>query len=298
MKSDVDLLLFGGSGQLGLSLQLELEKHSMSFYAPNSTSLDLRNFGEVSLLVNSLRPRFIINCAAWTDVLAAESNPEKANLLNGFAVANLGEAALRSDSTLIHISTDYVFKGDLEGGYKCDDSKSPINAYGSSKNLGETLLAASGITKYYVIRTAWLYSQHGENFAKTIIKKFLSNQFPIEVVNDQFGNPTHASYLAKRIVDVIYSNPPYGIYHGVNTGTTTWFDFATTIFNLLKFDSSVLHPIATKENLTLLRPRNSSLDTSKWSQVGMGDMPTWQNAIANSYKEIHKAALGELNNGD
>jgi dTDP-4-dehydrorhamnose reductase len=238
-----------------------------------------------------------VNCAAWTDVRAAESHEYEAKLINGEAVRNIGEAASASKSTLIHVSTDYVFSGDSKKPYTEDVLTNPINAYGRSKAFGESLLADIAAEEIYILRTAWLYGKHRKNFIKTILKKFLDGERNIQIVDDQLGNPTNSLDLAQCVIDIAESTSDYGIYHAANTGVTSWYGFARAAFEILELETEVLHRTKTSFMEEIKRPKNSSLDTSKWNSLGLTQLRTWQEALESNIGEIYNQVRNERLNG-
>lgn len=273
-------LIIGGSGQLGQSLQRELLKSGIEFIAPSSRTLDIRNFEKTKEYITSVNPSFVINCSGWTNVRDAENNSFQANILNGYAVDNLFRSCNDISSLFLHVSTDYVFSGSKGLPYSETDLTDPINAYGYSKALGEQLMINHNVESFYIFRTAWLYSEFGNNFVKEIIFKLYSGNTDIEVVNDQFGNPTNAHDLAKRIIESVTSNIPFGIYNAVNTGSVSWYDFAVRIMELIGAKNERIKPISSNKYIsTVIRPLNSSLDTSKWGAIGMSEMRSWDKAL-------------------
>jgi dTDP-4-dehydrorhamnose reductase len=297
MSSNKKWLILGGSGQLGMAMKFNLNtlRHQSEVHVPEK--LDLREFRKISDLIMDLRPDYIVNCAAWTDVRAAESHEYEANLINGQAVRNIGKAARASKSNLIHVSTDYVFSGDSKKPYTEDAAINPINAYGRSKVLGESLLGDIGAENFYIIRTAWLYGKYRKNFIKTILNKFLDGEQNIQVVDDQLGSPTNVLDLAQCIIDIAESNSNYGTYHVANTGVTSWFDFAKAALEILELETEVLHRRKTSFSDEISRPQNSSLDSSKWNSLGLTQLRSWQDALESSMIEIYNQVRNERSNG-
>lgn len=282
-------LILGGTGQLGQSLQNKLLNHEIKFIAPSSTDLDIRDFQKTRNYIEDCDPSNVINCTGWTNVAKAENNILEANNLNGYAVNNLIQICRDISSTLVHVSTDYVFSGSKTLPYLVDDKVDPINAYGVSKVIGEQLIQECNAEKFYIFRTAWLYSEFGTNFVRTIISKYNSGQNQIKVVNDQFGNPTFASDLASQIIQSIRSNIPFGIYHAVNNGTASWYDLAVKTLDYLGHDSNVIHGISSNEYISeVLRPQYTSLDTSKWSAIDIPRMRSWEEALSFAVPKIIK----------
>ena len=272
-------IILGGTGQLGQALRIELEsqKSNSEVFVPDK--IDIVKHGEIFELLTHYKPNFILNCAAWTNVRQAELKEEEANQVNGWAVRNIGLAAKECNAKLVHISTDYVFSGNSKNSYSEDENLSPINAYGRSKALGENLLQQLDDKNTLILRTAWLYGKHRNNFLKTILLKYLICQDKIEIVNDQFGNPTSAVDLAKHIVNIAHHDIPGGTYHAVNTGSTSWFGLAENAFGLLGLSLDRLVPMHTQDNEALSRPRNTSLDCKKWKSIGLSPMRPWKVAL-------------------
>ena len=297
MSSNKKWLVLGGSGQLGMAMKFKLNtlRHESEVHIPNN--LDIREFQKTSDLITDLRPDYIVNCAAWTDVRAAESHEYEARLINGEAVRNIGQAASASKSNLIHVSTDYVFSGDSKKPYTEDEVVNPINAYGRSKALGESLLADIGAEKFYIIRTAWLYGKYRKNFIKTVLNKFLDGERDIQIVDDQLGSPTNVLDLVQCIIDIAESNSNCGTYHVANTGVTSWFDFAKVAFEILELETEVLHRSRTSFTNEITRPQNSSLDSSKWNSLGLTQLRSWQEALESSIVDIHNQVRNERANG-
>jgi len=286
MPVDKKWLILGGSGQLGSTLKLELLKRGIKPTVFSSMELDVRDFNKTSDVIRAIGPDYVINCAAWTNVREAELHEDEAELLNGSAVGNIGATTHAYGGTLVQISTDYVFSGNETSPYKVSDPVNPINAYGRTKLIGENLISDMGIDRCYVMRTAWLYGEYGTNFIKTILNKYISGDEKIEIVNDQFGNPTNAIDLAQQIIESVESEIPYGTYHAVNSGVVSWFGFALKAFELLNLNTEYLYAIPTTQNSPLVRPQNSSLDTSKWLECGMKEMRPWDEALKFSICDI------------
>lgn len=189
--------------------------------------LDITNEQAVQEKINALTPEIIINAAAYTDVDGAEKNREVAFAVNATGISNIAKAAKDIGAAVVHYSTDYIFPGDNPAGYDEQSKQGPaVNVYGESKLAGEIALQKSGAT-YYIIRTAWLYGPYGKNFVDAMLQ--LANTKPeLSVVNDQHGSPTFTYDVARATATIIKMKP--GIYHAVNQGTTTWYDFALKIF--------------------------------------------------------------------
>ncbi len=224
----------GSKGQLGLSLQkLVSEYRNFHFHFTDVEECDITKKEAIEKIFSDFSPDYIVNCSAYTHVDKAEEEIKKANLLNAEAVENLGLLAAKYNSRLIHISTDYVFSGDNYKPYKESDEAKPVSAYGKSKLSGEQKLLQANDTSI-IIRTAWLYSEFGKNFAKTIMKLGKEREL-LKVVDDQIGSPTYATDLAKAILQIIETgiegNYTPGIYHFTNEGVCSWYDFAKAILD-------------------------------------------------------------------
>jgi dTDP-4-dehydrorhamnose reductase len=244
-------LITGGSGQLGIAVSQESDKRGIAFYAWNSKDLDITQSSRVREAIEKLSPTLIINCAAWTDVDGAESRELDAFRVNSDGPKNLAIAAKMCNSKLIHVSTDYVFSGESRTPWHVEDEINPQSAYGRTKAQGESRVVASYPQNTFVVRTAWLYSPWGKNFAKTMTKLAIKGYGEVRVVNDQFGQPTSAIDLANQLVELGLSAPPAGIYHGTNSGHATWFEFAQEIFKLAGADVDRIIPVSSS---TLVPP--------------------------------------------
>lgn len=290
-------MILGGSGQLGQAIQIQLasQKYVSKVFVPEK--INLIEYEKTFELITLYKPDTIINCAAWTNVRQAELQEEVASQVNGWAVQNIGLAAKDCKSKLIHVSTDYVFSGDSHGSYGEDEALSPINAYGRSKALGENLLREIEIQNCIILRTAWLYSKHRTNFLKTVLSKYLSTQDTIEIVDDQFGNPTNANDVARRIIEIDSQEISNGNYHAVNTGSTSWFGLAEESFKLLGLNPERICSIPTPDSHGLNRPRNTSLESGKWVSSGMPPLRSWEEALNSEIHAIFEQVKKELSIG-
>ena len=280
------VFLIGADGMLGGELRERLEKN-YDVVGTTIETLDITDREAVLAKAREIHPDFIINCAAYTNVDGCETKEDLALAVNGTAVANIAEAANQENATLIHISTDYVFPGNLpvENFYTEDMKPNPVSAYGRTKLVGEE--NASKANKYYILRTAWLYGLGGKNFVKTMLR-LSKERDELTVVNDQHGSPTSTTTLCKIIEGVMEKEPEYGIYHSTNEGFTTWYDFTEKIFELANVSTKV-KPISSKEYKTMYpqssdRLTNSQLSKNKLKAIGI--VPdSWEDALKDYLKE-------------
>lgn len=297
MQREFEWLIVGAGGQLGQAVQKELSKREINFLAFTSSQLDVRDHENVRTQIALLRPNIIVNCAGWTDVQGAEMKEDVAIALNAFAIENIVKIANGIGSKVVQISSDYVFSGDKNLPYEESDPMNPINAYGRSKALGEHLISKLNESPVYVLRTAWLHSEFGTNFVKSILRKYLTSELPIRVVNDQFGNPTSATDLAYQIVESVNNEIPFGTYHAVNTSSASWYDLSRYSLEYLGLDTNKLVGVASDESESHVnRPKNSSLGTSKWSQTNVPEMRNWKIALQDTIQNIYVSVEREVQN--
>lgn len=280
------VLLIGADGMLGGELKETLEK-KYEVVGTTLETLDICNRDAVFAKANEVKPYFIINCAAFTNVDACEVKEDVALAVNGTAVGNIADAAKANDATFIHISTDYVFAGDLdvEKAYTEDMEPNPVSAYGRTKLVGEE--NAKKAEKYYILRTAWLYGIRGKNFVKTMLR-LSKEKDEITVVDDQNGSPTTTTTLCEIIEAIMEKEPEYGIYHSTNEGFTTWCRFTRKIFEFANISTKV-RAITSKEYKEMYpqssdRPTNSKLSKEKLHKIGINPKP-WEEALKEYLKE-------------
>jgi dTDP-4-dehydrorhamnose reductase len=287
-------LITGGSGQLGIAVSQVLGEKGLSFNAWNSKDLNITQGPMVRDFISDLSPKVIINCAAWTDVDGAETNELDASRVNGDGAENLALAAKNCGAKLIHVSTDYVFSGESKTPWQVDDRINPQSAYGRTKADGEARVIRAYLEKISVVRTAWLYSPWGKNFAKTMTRLAIHGDGEVRVVNDQMGQPTSAIDLAKQLVELGLSNSPAGVYHGTNSGEATWFQFAQEIFKLAGADVSRVVPVSSSEYLRpAKRPAYSVLSHDAWSNTTLEPMRDWRIALHEAMPAIISAVKAE-----
>ena len=274
------ILVTGANGQLGTELKLHLEAvfPDCVDYTDIDT-LDLSDAEAVKRMVETGAYTHIVNCAAYTNVDRAEEEPNVCNLVNADAVKNIASVASACGAKVIHISTDYVFDGNSCHPYNESDKVSPVSQYGFSKRKGETLLL-SLCPDAIILRTAWLYSPHGKNFMKTMLRKLAENK-PFGVVADQIGTPTSAIDLARAIMAILTAQQwRAGLYHFTNEGIASWYDFACMIARLSGFDPAMIKPLMTEEYPTLAkRPQYSVLDKTFFKKTYSYTIPHWVEAL-------------------
>lgn len=279
-------LITGANGQLGTELHeiLEREFPGQTLYT-DVQELDLTNAKAVDSYVANNEITHIVNCAAYTAVDRAEEEKMLCAAVNTDAVKNLAMAADANGAKIIHISTDYVFDGTNHRPYRESDKVNPISQYGTTKRKGETLLLALA-AQAIIIRTAWLYSAHGKNFVKTMLR-LADSQPEIKVVCDQIGTPTFARDLARAVVKVLQSHQWVpGIYHFTDEGAASWYDFAKAIFRIAGKDVKVT-PIPTEDYPTpASRPSYSILDRTRIKATYGIEIPHWEEALADCLRQL------------
>lgn len=290
------ILITGASGQLGTEIQRQLKNggsalgcvperlKNATVIATDVAELDITDRDATIAFVRRHQPDTIISCAAFTNVDGCETNPEAAFKVNAIGASNLAQAAERINARLIHVSTDYVFRG--EGDNPLDESErvDPKSVYGKTKALGEEYVK-NFCHRYFIVRTAWLYGYAGKNFVKTIVnagKKFGR----LEVVSDQLGNPTNAEDLAHHILQLAVSHD-YGVYHCTGEGVCSWYEFASEIIRLSGVDATVApctsaeysakHPAAAD------RPAWSALENRMLACTVGNHMRDWKEALADFF---------------
>lgn len=287
-------LITGGSGQLGIAVSQELDKLGIAFDTWSSRDLDITQSSNTSEAIEKLSPTVIINCAAWTDVDGAENHEIDASRVNSDGPENLAIAAKRCNSKLIHVSTDYVFSGESQTPWQIADEINPQSAYGRTKAQGESRVLANYSENSFLVRTAWLYSPWGKNFAKTMTKLALKGTGEVRVVDDQVGQPTSASDLAKQLVELGLSTSPAGIYHGTNSGQASWYEFAQEIFKLASADVGRVTPVSSSEYpRPAKRPSYSVLSHDAWANTSVKAMRDWRIALAEAMPAIISAVKAE-----
>lgn len=281
------ILVTGSNGQLGRSIRKEAERSPHEYIFTDIGELDITSAEDVEKFIGDHGIDVIVNCAAYTNVDAAEDNEPVAAKINGEAPGILARAIKKRGGHLIHISTDYVFGGAGKNvPLNEKEPPSPTGAYGRTKLQGEQEIQSSGANAI-IIRTAWLYSDYGNNFVEKIIK-LLENRDSIKVVADQCGTPTYAKDLAKAIIEIIDTNQlpgKEGIYHYSNEGVCSWYDFAHAAVNLKGLKNKQVFPCHSSEFPSkVVRPSFSVLDKSKIKDTFGVKVPHWHDSLKECLK--------------
>lgn len=282
------ILITGANGQLGSELRAVSKKYyGYDFIFTDIDALDICDREKTDEYIRKSKPGWIINCAAYNQVDKAESEPEKALLVNGTAVANIAGAIRNTDCRFIQISSDYVFDGNSNVPYSEYGATGPLSEYGKTKLAGEKAALMHNGT--LIIRTSWLYSPYGTNFVKTILSKANENE-TLRVVFDQTGTPTYAFDLAEAIMSIVsgvirnqfaFST---GIYHYSNEGVCTWYDFAVEIIMEAGLDCRVI-PVLSKDYANKAkRPSYSVLDKSRIKENYNIEIPHWRTSLKRCIK--------------
>ena len=281
----------GKNGQLGWELfQLTLARENeFEFVFAGREDLDLTDLQTIPVFFEKNQPAYFINCAAYTAVDKAETEKEQAYIINATAVGVIAEQCKVHHCTLITISTDYVFNGSGSSPYLIDSLTDPVNYYGYTKLAGEEL-ALQHNPATIIIRTSWVYSRHGNNFVKTMLR-LMKERNEIKVVNDQVGCPTYAADLAAAILDIVAGlengNRSYGVYHYSNTGVISWFDFAIAIRDETGLSCTVLPIPSSAYPTPAKRPAYSVMDISRIVKDFGLELNSWQ-------KSLHGCLSGQV----
>jgi dTDP-4-dehydrorhamnose reductase len=288
------VLITGSNGQLGRCLTQELDALGITKFAFSRNDLDIRNEIDVRSTVREFKPDYIVNSAAFTAVDKAESEYHEVNQVNSIGPLNLAIAAKENNCRLIHISTDYVFDGDKKEPYSEENPTNPVNVYGRTKVEGEENIKGVLQDNYYIFRTSWLYSEHGRNFAKTMVKKALETKDLVSVVADQYGQPTYAGDLAIQLIKVMQQSPEFGIYNATNSGETNWYEFARMIFVSIGENENRIKSLSSNEYITdAVRPKYSVLTNNKWQSTTISPMRDWGLALNENIGKICASVKGQ-----
>tara|TARA_B100000767_G_scaffold120944_1_gene115302 strand:+ start:123544 stop:124407 length:864 start_codon:yes stop_codon:yes gene_type:complete len=283
----INVLVTGGNGQLASSIKnLAKQYEGLHLIYTDYKELDICDLNQIDGFFKT-HPKidYCINCAAYTAVDKAETDVEKAFEINAQGPKNLALVCNAQDTILIHVSTDFVFDGNRSEPYTETDIPNPISVYGASKLKGEIEIQ-KGLKKHFIIRTSWLYSEHGTNFMKTMLR-LAETRDEISVVSDQTGTPTYAGDLADVILKIISSKDKnFGLYHYSNEGVASWYDFAKEIFKVSKLKIKT-NPIATVAYPTpAKRPVFSVMDKTKIKKTLNIKIPHWREPINTSLKYL------------
>lgn len=280
------IVVLGASGQLGSCLKKVAAERSITEISfPSEQDGNILDETLLDKLFSLENPSFVINCAAYTAVDKAEDEQDICRKVNRDGAAYIAQACVKHGTTLIHISTDFVFKGDVTGLLSETDPTEPENIYGLTKLEGEAAIAEI-LSEHFTLRTSWLYSEYGNNFVKTMLRLGKERE-QLGVIVDQVGSPTYAIDLAGAIFDIINSDSQaYGIYHYSNEGVTSWYDFAKAVFDISKTQVK-LNPVKTSEYVTkAVRPTYSVMDKTKIKTEFSIQIPYWRDSLTTCLERL------------
>lgn len=283
----MNILVTGCNGQLGRVIKDRQHQYpKINWYNTDVSELDITNKNDVMKFINDNNIDGIINCAAYTAVDKAETDYDNAIMINANGPSNLASAIESVGGWLIHISTDYVFNGNHYKPYTENDKTDPMSIYGNTKLLGESL-AICTCHNTMIIRTAWLYSEYGNNFVKTMLR-LGKEKSQLNVVYDQIGTPTYAGDLADAILTIIDKGIIPGVYHFTNEGVTSWYDFTKAIHELAGIDTCDVLPVKSEGYPTKAhRPSYSVLDKQKIKTTYNINIPYWKNSLKKCIKILN-----------
>lgn len=278
------ILVTGGSGQVGRALTRLAASRGLELVTPTRAELDLSDPNSIARAVEARSWKAVINCAAYTAVDKAESEPDAAFAANAEGPSRFAEATAARGIRLLHVSTDYVFDGSKQGPYAEDDPVAPLGVYGASKEAGERGVRAAN-PNHVVLRTAWVVSPWGSNFVKTMLRVGRERGH-LRVVDDQRGCPTSALDIAETLLALVAAPEVRGTYHFVNAGEASWYELACFVFDRNGLTVTV-DPITTADYPTpARRPANSRLDTARIrAALGISPRP-WQEAVGAVVDEL------------
>lgn len=288
-------LVTGAAGMLGQDVLSVLKDAGIEAVGLRRADLDITDPASVRAAVEGAA--VVVNCAAWTDVDGAETAEEAATAVNGTGVRVLAEACAAARVRLLHVSTDYVLPGDATEPYREDAETGPLNAYGRSKLLGEQAVAELLPQDGYIVRTAWLYGEHGPNFVATMLK-LAAQRDTLDVVDDQHGQPTWSYALARHLVELglaaLKGSAKSGIYHGTASGRTTWMGLARETYRLSGLDPERIRPTTSAAFVRpAARPAFSVLAHERWADAGLAPLADWREQLAEALAAPAFTALAD-----
>lgn len=272
----MNILLTGGAGMLARTLIRRWSQHHID--APDREDLDVTRVDSVTAAVTALKPQVVVHCAAHTKVDACETEIEAAYAINAIGSANVAIACHRAGARLIAISTDYVFRGDLDRPYREWDTPGPRTVYGASKWAGEEAVRTH-CPDHVIARVAWLYGAGGPSFVHTMLKLGAQSGAPLKVVHDQIGNPTSTDAVAQGLEPLLAPGGTVGTFHSTCTGEATWHDFTQAIFQQQGFQRGITPCTTAEYPRPAPRPANSRLDGMARRLHGLPPMMPWQEAL-------------------
>ncbi|WP_326593622.1 dTDP-4-dehydrorhamnose reductase [Streptomyces sp. NBC_01294] len=280
---------------LGQDVLTALKDAGIEAVGLGRTDLDITDPAAVRAAVEGVA--VVVNCAAWTDVDGAETAEEAATAVNGTAVRVLAEACAAAGARLLHISTDYVLPGDASEPYSENAATGPVNAYGRTKLVGEQAVAEVLPQDGYVVRSAWLYGEHGHNFVATMLK-LAAVRDSLDVVDDQHGQPTWSYALARHLVALgraaLDGKAPAGVYHGTAGGRTTWMGLAREAYRLSGLDPERIRPTTSDAYVRpAVRPAFSVLGHDRWAEAGLPPLADWHVQLAEALTAPGFTALAD-----
>jgi dTDP-4-dehydrorhamnose reductase len=286
-------LVTGAAGMLGQDLMVMLREHDQDVTGLSRRDLDVRDESAVRETLRRHQPTVVVNCAAWTAVDDAEAHEPEALLVNGNGAGHLAAACRAVGARLVQVSTDYVFSGDSRQPYAEDDPPAPRTAYGRTKLAGERAVLEILPDSGYVIRTAWLYGAHGHSFVRAMIG-LAGKQDCVDVVADQWGQPTWTVDVAEQIIALIRSQAPAGIYHATSAGQVTWFAVAREIFRLLDADPARVRAVTSSSYpRPAPRPAWSVLSHGRLVAAGIEPIDGWRTSLSRAFPLLLPGAPAE-----
>jgi dTDP-4-dehydrorhamnose reductase len=294
MQPHPSIIITGGGGMLAHALAQRLRARGMEYVAVDRSQCDVTRADDLEGLFKTYRPTLLFNCAAHTRVDQCEDEPERAAAINGRAPGEMARLCRQHGTRLVHYSTDFVFDGQSDRPYRPGDPTSPLSAYGRTKLEGEQRLQEYAPSSWLIVRTSWLFGQHGSCFPKTIVQMARAGR-AMRVVDDQFGSPTHTIDLAEATLSLMDKNA-CGIFHVSNSQTTSWYGFAKATLQAFGL-SAGLEPTSTRDWLTTrprqaVRPAYSAMDCSEFVEVTGQELRPWTDALRD-YRDAVRTA-GEV----
>jgi dTDP-4-dehydrorhamnose reductase len=274
---------------LGRDLAALMRSHGDAPITCTRSDLDVTREAAVHTVIRRCRPDVVVNCAAWTAVDAAEQDEPAALAVNGHGATHVAAACAVTGARLIHVSTDYVFGGGAGRPHAEHDPPAPGTAYGRTKLAGERAVLRLLPRAGYVVRTAWLYGRHGSSFVGAMIAR-AAGDGPVDVVDDQWGQPTWTVDLAGQIAALAAAAAPAGVYHATSSGQTTWFGLAKEVFRLLGADTGRVRPVTSEAcPRPARRPAYSVLGHGGWNGTGVAPIRHWRQALAEALPQLTAA---------